>query len=106
MNVSTANAITYTKEGNKRRIDCRWATWTNIKSFYANLPSADRTTNFYVNNLICVNSNFGYGRITYVGTESNGTSLVCQDLTNYNQANATGTINDDNRLIGSLEWYV
>lgn len=106
VNVTTANAITYTKIGNMRRIDCRWATWANIKSFYAGLSSSDRTTNFYVGTFICVDSGYNWGRMSYVGTENNGTTLVGQVETNYNQSGAPTSINDAHLLIGSLEWYV
>ena len=106
VNVSTANNITYTKEGNKRRIDCRWATWANIQSFYANLSSDDRTTKFYVGTFICVDSGYNWGRMAYIGTENNGTALVGQVETNYNTSGAPISINDAHLLIGSLEWYV
>lgn len=107
VNVTTSNNITYTKMGNMRRIDCRWETYGNMKSFYAGLPSADRTTNFYVGTFIIALNTFNYQRMAYVGTETTGTALVGQLCTNYN--NGTGSpasIPDEQILMGSLEWYV
>lgn len=106
VNVSTANNITYTKEGNKRRIDCRWATWANVQSFYENLPSADRTSNWYVGIFIMVDSGYNWGRMGYIGTENNGTSLVGQVWTNYNANNNPTSINTAHLMMGSLEWEV
>lgn len=87
-------------------MDCRWATYANMQSFYENLPAEDRTSNWYVGIFIMVDSSYNWGRMGYIGTENNGTSLVGQVWTNYNSNGSPTSINTAHLMLGCLEWEV
>jgi hypothetical protein len=104
VNISTADSITYTKEGNKRRIDLQWATYSNVKSFFNSLSSGDKPSTGYIS-LVSTSVNLYYINMALLEVSTN--SIVCSRCSAYNNASvAYIECSNTDFIKGSLEWYV
>lgn len=101
---SVENNITYVKIGNIRQVNFNWATVSNIKSFFNNLPNADKPTyRIDVSIIRCVNGY--YGTAGYFSYDDGTTALT--HFSAYNSSSVGGTaIDNSNTIKGQVTWLV
>ena len=107
---TSSNTIIFDEQGKRRLLTFNRATYSNLQTYVNNLSASDRPITTAVAPLVRLRSASGggyiYGTMGFIYIPNSGNLYIGLYLT-YNASNGyESTPNNDDLLVGQVEWYV